>query len=167
MNKKPTLTTNNEQLIKNQAIIKSFYAILKAAKELLSSIEDEPLRYTLTRIDKHKRTRQVILHEVVSPLIYLRIELHETNDYSIHYGYETLPAFAPYFNITSAFIRLVYKLSMKDSTDINIEDAVRADWVIDNCSEAYEYIEERNKHHRFQLIKHKPKQVKRKLMRVA
>ncbi|MCJ8210811.1 hypothetical protein MUY27_13925 [Mucilaginibacter sp. RS28] len=161
------LITSQKLTKRNQAITTAYYAILKAAKALLATLEEERLRYTLTRVDKHKDTKAIILHEFLSPLIYLRLELHQNDEFSIHYGYELSPVFGPYYHITAAFIRLVYKLTMASNTTINIEEAVRTDWIVDNCSEAYEYLEQRNKHHQFKLIKYRVRPVRRKLRRVA
>jgi len=167
MNKNLLRTEALQLSARNKAIRQAYHAILKATKALIATVEEEPLRYTLIREDKHKHTKELILHEMISPLIYLRLELHSNDELSIHYGWETSPVFGPYYQITSTFVRMLYKLTMASTTEINFEDAVRTDWVINNCSEAYEYIEERNKYHRFELIKHKPKPIKRKLRRVA
>jgi hypothetical protein len=135
---------------------------------MLAIIEDEPLRYSLIREDKQVIATGTIVHELVNPLIYLRLECFKGDLLGIRYGFEGQPGYNGYDAMTASFIRMVYKLTMDNNTSINIEDCVKADYVMTECSELYEYIEERgNKHHRFELIKYKPKTIKRKLRRVA
>ena len=161
-------TINTEQATYNKAVTNVYFKLLKAAKELLAAKEAEPVRYTLTRCEKHKQTRQITLHDFISPLLYLRLELYPNNEMAIHYGYEAQPVFSPYYHVSASFIRLVYKLTSCNGDNINIEDAIRIDWIVTNSGNAYEYLEEQGtKYHDFELLKHKPKQVKRKLRKVA
>ena len=149
----------------NECVLKAYTQILKQAKALLATIEEEPLRYTLIR--EEKPLPGAIIHELVNPLLYLRLECHQDNEYSIHYGFELSPVFSPYYKLTSSFVRTLYKSTMANESSTSIEESLRTDWIITNCSELYEHIEEHNRNHRFELIKHKPKQTKRKLSKVA
>ena len=161
---------HTRQQLKNASTLKAYHSILKAAKRLLSKVEEEPLRYTLTRVERNRFTNQTILHEWISPLLYLRLDLLPSNDYAIHYGYLTSTTFGPFYHLTSAFIRTVYRRTMRGNTSINIEETVKNDYVVQECAEAYEYVEMQQKHHRFRLILYKTKQakpIKRKLRRVA
>lgn len=163
-----TTQLNQEQLTFNKSVLQAYFKMLKAAKELLSTIEDEPLRYSLIREDRKEGTRQITLHQFISPLLYLRLDLHSNNEMCIHYGYETLPVVSPYYEFTASFVRTLYKLTMSDGVSPNIEQALRIDWVLTNIGDCYEHLEEMgHRQHRFELIKYKPKQVKRKLQRVA
>jgi hypothetical protein len=165
---KPQSTRPLPVLTYNETVQKAYLHILKEAKALLAAIAEEPLRFTLIREEKKPVTTGVIVHELVNPLIYLRLECYAENKLGIHYGWELSPTFGPYYHITSSFIRLLYKATMADATPINIEDCIRTDYVLNETSALYEYIEERGcKHHRFELVKHKAKQAKRKLRKVA
>lgn len=148
----------------NTCVQQAYNAIYRHAKQLLSTIENEELRYTLEREDKAQPIVGTIIHEFINPLLYLRFECHPTNTFAIHYGFEESKSFNEFARITSAFVRYIYKVTNKDTTDVNIEDAVRTDYCIYQCSEMYEYIEDRNKHHQFKQIKHRPSAAKRKQM---
>jgi hypothetical protein len=156
MNNTPTLLSS-----RNQAVQTAYYAMLKQARQLLSTIEGEEFRHSLVRAEK--RRKPGLIHEFVNPLLYLRLTWHDDGSYSIHYGFEPCET---YESITRPFVRSVYKLSMKDSTSSNIEDRIRTDWFIHNPDDMYEYIDERRKYHCFKLIKYRPSASKRKQMRV-
>jgi hypothetical protein len=161
-------TINPEQATYNKAVTNVYFKLLKAAKELLATNEAEPVRYTLTRCEKHKQTRQITLHDFISPLLYLRLELYPNNEMAIHYGYEAQPVFSPYYHVSATFIRIVYKLTSYNGEGINLEDAIRIDWIVTSSSDAYEYLEEQGtKYHQYELLKYKPKQMKRKLRKAA
>ena len=135
---------------------------------MLATIEEEPLRYTLVREDKPPIDVNSIVHELVSPLIYLRLSCYAENKLGIHFGFELSPTFGPYYHITNSFVRNLYKATIANATSINIEDCVRTDYIINECSAAYEHLEERGlRHHTFVLIPYKVKTVKRKLSKVA
>jgi len=122
---------------------------------MLATIEQHECRYTLQREDKCLN-HPGIIHEIINPIIYLRLEWHEDGFYHIHFGIEQANRLGQQSDITSAFIRLLYKVTSKEATTVNIEDCVKTDWFINSCSAMYEYVEERNRYHRFSLIKHKP-----------
>lgn len=155
---------NQIQLPYNKCVQKAYYAIYKNAKALLSTLEHEELRYSLEREDRTTAKVGTIIHEFINPVLYLRLECHPTNSFAIHYGFEESNSFNQFAQITSAFVRSIYRLTAKDETEINIEDSVRTDYCIYSCSDAYEHIEERNKHHQFKLIKYKALAAKRKQM---
>jgi hypothetical protein len=148
----------------NKVVQLAYNNIYKNAKQLLSTLEREELRYSLEREDSTAPKVGTIVHEFINPLLYLRLECHATNVFAIHYGFEQVLAVNQYSQITSAFIRSIYKYTAKEVTTINVEDCVRTDWCINTCSEMYEYMEEKNKHHTYKLIKYKPATVRRKQM---
>jgi hypothetical protein len=150
----------------NKAVRTCYFQILKYAKAMLSAIEQEELRFTLIREDKQAIAGSII-HEMVNPLLYLRLEQHSNGYYSIHYGFETFPVFGPYYYVGASFTRFVYKVTMASATPINIEDALRVDFIVLNCSEMYEHIEDRNKYHQFQQLPYKPAANRRKQMKAA
>jgi hypothetical protein len=149
----------------NKEVRTAYYQILKEAKALLATIEREELRYTLIREDKPiGNSICCIIHEMVNPLIYLRLDSYEDGAYGIRYGFASSKYFA---HITVAFTRFLYKVTMKGATSNNIENSIRTEWYIHNPDEMYEHIEEQMKHHQFALIKHKPVASRRKLQVVA
>lgn len=135
---------------------------------MLSLIEQEDLRFTLERSDKKHPQVGTIVHELVSPLIYMRLEQHTDNEMAIHFGIECVNEKCPLSELTTKFLRLLYKLTSVGAYPIDIENCIRTDWFINSCSAMYEYIEERNKYHTFKQIKYKVTAQKRKqLLSVA
>lgn len=160
--------TNQDILSYNKIVKQTYFQLLREAKSFLATIDAEPLRFTLIRGDKQAATPNTIVHELISPLLYLRLSVYDEGKFGIHYGWELMPTFGEYYHIMNTFVRLVYKLTMADTTTVNIEDCIRTDYVINECSAAYEHLEERGlKHHTFVLIPYKVKTVKRKLSKVA
>jgi hypothetical protein len=155
MNKKPLTFRNSGLSTYNLAVKQAYYAILKITQQLLSHIEQEELRYTLVRDERNLTEDGVILHEFVNPLLYLRLECRDDKLFAIHYGFEQVNQQLEYSNITALFTRYVYSLTSKQTTGSDIESCVKTDWCINTPSAMYEYIEERQKHHAFKLIKHK------------
>jgi hypothetical protein len=160
---------NKEQLSPyNLAVKQAHTNILKVAKQLLAQIEHEELRYTLVRGETHQTADGIIIHEFVNPLLYLRLECREDNLFTIRFGFEQITTDERLSNITASFMRGVYRFTAKDVTPINIEGSVKTDWCINNPSDMYAYIEDKDKHHTFQLIKHKVTASQRKrLLNVA
>jgi hypothetical protein len=156
--------TNNAQLLeRNRAVRSAYLQIYKEVKALLSTLEEELLRQIMEREHKGIASVGSIIHELISPLLYLRLECYTGNILAIHYGYDQGDLASQFYSITSAFIRTLYKLTMATDSAINIEDCIRTDWVIVNCSEMFEYMAERNKHHSYKVLKYKPKASNRKL----
>lgn len=139
----------------NKAVKTAYFAVLKVAKQVLATIAHEELRYSLTREDRAANEAGSIIHEFLTPLLYIRLECGLDNAYLIHYGIETFDKPNEYAVITAKFTRCIYRLTSKELNSINIESCVQVDWLITNTSEMYEYIEDGNKHHRFELIKHR------------
>ena len=158
MNTKPTKLSS-----RNDAVTVAYFAMLKVAKQLLSTIESHEIRCTLYR-QKEPDDKPDIIHEFVSPLLYLRLESYDDGTLGIHYGFEPCKT---YEHITLPFCRSVYRLSGKENTAVNIEDGIRTDWVIFNPDDMYQYIEEQNKYHTFELIKYKPSANRRKQMKAV
>lgn len=161
-------TSNNQLSGYNLAVKQAYFKLLKVAKQLLATIEHEELRFTLIRDDRNRHTSDSVLHEFVSPLLYMRLECSKQNLFVIHYGIEFIQTDTSLSDRTASFIRAVYHLTSKGITSIDIEKSVSTTWCITVCSELYEYIEEQQKYHTFQLIKHKVTDGQRKrLLSVA
>ncbi len=166
--KKPFQHIHSQLSPYNLAVKHAYFTILKGAKNLLSQIEHEELRYTLIRDERNRTTDGVIIHEFVNPLLFLRLECRSDNLFAIHYGFEQINQHVEYSNITALFTRSVYKLTSKEVTQIEMEAAVKTDWLIETPSAMYEYIEEQQKYHTFKLIKYKVTASQRKrLLSVA
>lgn len=147
----------------NDEVRQVYFAILKFTKGLLSTIERDELRYTLIRDDKRSQTG--VVHELINPIFYLRLEMEKDDTLSICYGLE---ACAEYMHLTMPFARTIYRLTMREVTTNDIEDCISTRYYVSNPDELYAYMEDRNKYHAFELIKYKPvtKHSKR-LLRVA
>jgi len=155
--------THQQISSRNEAVKSAYFAMLKVATQLLSTISREELRYTLVREDEPTKLAYII-HEFVNPLIYLRLESYIDNTYGIRFGFEPSQDYA---YITLAFTRSIYRLTMKENTNLNIEDSIHLQWFIHNPDELYSYIEEQNKYHQFYLIKHKVTASRRKQMKIV
>ncbi|PTQ96834.1 hypothetical protein C8P68_104325 [Mucilaginibacter yixingensis] len=159
-------STTTDLIPYNKVVKEAYQATYKKARQLLSNIEQEELRYSLERECRTVKPDTVI-HEFVSPLIYLRLECDQQGLLCIHWGFEEVMNDERYSNLTAEFLRVLYHNTDKSNTAIDIEASVKTNWLIKTCSEMYEYLEERNKHHTFKQIAYKPASVKRKLKAVA
>jgi hypothetical protein len=147
--RKPTLSAYN------QAVQTAYMSILKVTKQLLAQFEQDELRFTLQRSNKTETTVGTVVHEFINPLFFLRLECYEGELFGIQYGFETIHTESEYSKAIALFTRYIYKVTSKERTKINIEDSVKTAYTIYTCFELYDYIEERNKHHTFTLIKHR------------
>ena len=164
---KHQINRDSEMSPYNESVKLAYQQILKQTKAMLSTIEREELRFSLERQDKPGTVIGHIIHEILNPLIYLRLEEHSDGVYAIHFGIEQVNEMGQLSDITTRFLRSLYKGTMLGAFPVDIENCIRTDWFNNSCSESYEYIEERNKHHTFKLIPYKPTASKRKLMAVA
>jgi hypothetical protein len=168
MNTKPLTHSKLALAPYNQTVKESYFAILKAATTLLSTLEEEGLRSALIYDNRHNTSTDPLLHEFITPLLYLRLEVQTDNTLAIHWGIEPSNKAGEKSTLTSNFVRMLYKLTAKENTATNIQDAVKTDWFINSPSYMYEYVELRNKHHQPKLIKHKVTTSQRKrLLSVA
>jgi hypothetical protein len=164
---KQQTTHDPRTLTYNKAVKAAYYKTLRKAKEMLSTIEQVELRYTLVRNDNPTSTGYIV-HEFINPLLYLRLEAENDSNLYIHFGVEQIQNNEHLSNITSKFIRALYHFTTKEVATSNIEMAVQTDWLLNSCSDAYEYIEERNKYHVFKQLPYKVSASKRKqLLSVA
>ncbi len=162
------LEKNQNSALYNTVVKEAYFVILKKAKQLLATIEHEELRFTLERNDKSVPDFGTIVHEIVNPVLYLRLECHTDSIMAIHFGIEQINQLGQLSEITSKFLRILYERTSKALTSIDIENCVRTDWFINSCSAMYEYIELRNKYHSFKQIKFSPtKRKKKQILSVA
>ena len=160
---------NNETALSayNKSVQDAYFKILKETRKQLATLEREELRYCLEREDRTTTKPNTVIHEIVNPLVYLRLECKPDNRFAIYWGFEQVLSINQYSQLTTFFIRLLYRVTSKETTVVNVEDSVRTDWIINTCENMYEYIEEHNKYHQFRLIKHKPAAMKRKQMQAV
>jgi hypothetical protein len=150
-----------------QTITCAYGKIINEAKHHIACLEEKPLRQVLERTNKGTTTPGIIIHEFLSPLIYLRLEHPVDGKFIIHYGYEQTECFTKYYPITSAFIRSIYRYTAKENTEINIESCVHTDWVITNCAELFEYIGDRNKYHTVSTIEFRDSKTQDEILQFA
>jgi hypothetical protein len=152
----------------NTAVHKAYGRILKHTKQLLASIEQEELRFILERMERSKKPNTIV-HELINALLFVRLDCSPEGVMAIHFGIEDVENSVALGAITATFLRILYaETSATKNSTIDIEDCVKTDWFIKNCSDLFEYVNERNKYHTFKQIKHKvlPHQ-RKKLLSVA
>jgi hypothetical protein len=160
------LTNTTETTPYNLKVEQAYFKVLKYAKTLISSLEDDNLRTVLFRDFKTRGTGGVI-HEFVNPLIFLRLGCI-AGQYVIHFGFQETDEQPECSEVTTTFMRGLYRLTSKQVTGINIENCIKCDWLISNPTEMYDYLLEQNEHHTFALLSRKVKASERKrLLSVA
>jgi hypothetical protein len=159
---------NPQVLTYNAEVRKAYHKILKQAKAMIATVEQHELRCSLVQADRSKPVFMNKVHEFVNPLIYLCL-MCPVDTYEIYFGFELgSSGESDFTELTSKFMRILYKSTSAEHTAINIEDCVSTYNVITECNDLFDYMHERGKSaHTFELIAYKPKPVKRKLMKVA
>ena len=147
---------------RNIAVEYAYCAIEQNAKLLLTTIERDELRCILTR-DRTSVTPGSVIHELVSPLLYLRMQHEENGEMTIRFGIEPVTGEPHLEAITSQFLRIVFRETSRSAKVPNIEECVRTDWFVNSCAEVYEYVELRDEHHILSKLPYKPKEAKRLL----
>lgn len=143
----------------------AYLSVLKATKSLLSTIEQVELRFIYER-NEASVFKTTIIHELISPLLYLRLEQYDDGCYAIHFGFEQTQREELYL-ITAAFMRNLYKATCSTNTQVNIESCIKTDWMQTQCSELFEYISEHNRYHQFKRIRYRSASRRKELQAVA
>ncbi|WP_462265125.1 hypothetical protein [Mucilaginibacter sp.] len=157
-----------EQLTYNECVHRTYKLILLWATAAIATIDDDKLRGTLIREDALPITEGSIIHELISPILYLRLECYAGNEYGIRFGYEPSPSYGQYYPIMAAFVRMIYKLTSKKASQVNIENAVRIYHIQVDCADLYDWMQEIvSRYHRHEQIPYKAATLKRKLQKVA
>lgn len=151
----------------NKVVKDTYFKLLKAAIQLIGTVERHELRCSLHRENRSPIGIGTKVHEMVNPIIYMALEASFLGDLQIHFGFEQFSNECEYSHITSKFLRMLYKLTDVSNTTIDIEGCIFTDYIITDCSALYEAVEDRNKHHLFKLIPYKPKAKKKEQLRVA
>jgi len=78
---------------------------VQEVNRLLAQFEQDELRYTLQRGDKTTASIDTIVHELINPLFFLRLECYEGELFGIQYGFETIRTEYDYSNAIAVFTR--------------------------------------------------------------
>jgi hypothetical protein len=148
---------------RNRAVMTSYLAISKIVKQLIAALPQDILRYIVELDSKAFPGISPKLHELVSPIFYLC--LRESNGLlMIHFGCDMSEQFA---SSTNQFIRAVYKLTMAQYTEVDIEDCVQTDSIITDTSGLFDLLQWKHPSYPYKIIKYKSITGKRKILSVA
>jgi hypothetical protein len=159
---------HSELLTYNECVHRAYKLIHLWATASIATIEEDLLRATLIREDPLPIKEGSIIHEFVSPILYLRLECYHGQGYGIRFGYEPSPSYSKYYPMMAAFVRMIYKLTSKKASQVNIEMAVRIHHIQVDCAELFDYLQEVcSRYHRYEVVPYKAASQKRKLQKVA
>ena len=159
---------NTGLLTYNECVHRAYKLIHRWAVAAISTIEEEAFRGTLIREDALPIREGSIVHEMVSPILYLRLECYAGGEYGIRFGYEPSPSFGKYYPIMASFVRMVYKLTNKRASQVDMERCVRIYHIQTDCADLYHYMAEVvSRYHRHEAVAYKASAVKRKLLKAA
>lgn len=155
MKQKDQQTSKSQLSPYNIAVKQAYFNSLKATIQLLATLERDELRYTLHRENRGKIRSGRVVHELLSPIIYLRLQCYEDGKLHIHFGFQLFYGDGKYAHITAKFIRLVHKLTSVEHTLVDIEHCINTNYIITECYELYDSITEENRLYKFRLIPHR------------
>ncbi|OOQ61347.1 hypothetical protein [Mucilaginibacter pedocola] len=165
MKQKPNV--HPAQLPYNKEVANAYHNVLNAAKRMIAALPAYEARCSLELDEKHSFS-DLRIHQFVSPLLYLSLEVGFGDKYYIHFGYEQFDTDHELAGFSSVFLRTLYRLTSKQLTAVNIEDCIHTNNIITTCSELFEVIDDSNhKRHTFKEIRYKPKVSRRKLMKAV
>ncbi|WP_295794700.1 hypothetical protein [Mucilaginibacter sp.] len=159
-------STSHLPMSYNESVQQTYNLIVAKALHLLTTLEQEELRYILERKQKGSQY-PIIIHELVSPILYLRLEYGEDSRLAVHFGAEPASPFPEVQAVTAGFLRILFTLTGKAYTGVDIEDCVKTDWLINVCSEMFEYLEDRTKYHTFRKIPYNKKHARKRVLEVV
>jgi hypothetical protein len=147
----------------NAEVTKAYHKVLKYAKDMIATLPNYETRCSLELSAKHAFSTLKI-HQFVSPMLYLSLEVGSQDKMYIHFGFEQFDTESNLAGFSSKFVRELYRLTSRSLTAVNIQ----TNNLITTCAELYEVIEcsEYNTHV-FKEISYRPKVVKRKVMRAV
>jgi hypothetical protein len=149
----------------NNEVHRAYFKLLKQTEKLIATLQQHELRCTLQQQDNTPISVFSKVHELVSPLLYLSLQCCDGERLSIKFGFEQGGDDYRFSHITAKFLRTLYKCTASENTTVDIEDCIHTDYIIVNCSELYECIEDsHHKLHTFKLIKHRSTATQRKRM---
>lgn len=147
----------------NRAVMTSYLAISKIVKQLIASLPQDILRYIVELDCKTYPAISPKLHELTSPIFYLC--LRECKGHlRIHFGCDMNEQFAAY---TNQFIRAIYKLTMAQYTEVDIEDCVQTDSIVTDTCGLFDEMQHKRPTYPYKVVKYKSITGKRKILSVA
>jgi hypothetical protein len=150
----------------NSLVKSTYFKLLNRTRQLLSTLDNPDLRGTLCKHQTPKRLHVfTVVHEFVSPICYLALQCDGGQRLSIHFGFEQVGIEEDYSIITGPFMRMLYTLTSKEQTAINIEDCISTDYVFTHCIDLFTSIATA-KSHTFKQLTYRPT-VKIKRLRAA
>jgi hypothetical protein len=158
-----TQTESTFEQARNRAVMTSYLAISKIVKQLIAALPQDILRYIIELDSKAFPGISPKLHELTSPIFYLC--LRERNGLlMIHFGCDMSEQFA---SSTNQFIRTIYKLTMAQYTEVDIEDCVQTDSIITDTCGLFDELQWKHPSYPYKTIKYKSITGKRKILSVA
>lgn len=156
-------TSINQLEMRNKAVIASYLLIVKSTKQLIAKLPQELLRHTIELDSKDYPEIQPKLHELITPLCYLCLR-EDTDRYVIQFGFDQSIEFA---HFTGAFVRLIYKLTMRQVTAVDIEDCIVHYSITTDTSFLIDEVQWKHPCYPVDIIAHKPAKSSRKMLSVA
>jgi hypothetical protein len=143
---------------RNNAVLTSYLAISKVMKQIIASIPQDILRYIVELDSKAYPSIFPKLNEIVSPILYLC--LRDRNGlYYIHFGVDSHAQFQEFAN---QFIRTVYKLTMVQYTNVDIELCVQNDSIVTDTCGLFDELQYKRPNYPYKAIKYRAPNGKRK-----
>jgi hypothetical protein len=124
----------------NEAVRHAHGKILQYTQELIATLERDELRCYYERIISGPNT-ECIRHEIISPFLYLQLYAEIGGRFSLRFGIKASPLDDAIADLTSFFLRGIFRATDKANTAIDIEGAVDTSWFINVCAEVYEWID--------------------------
>jgi hypothetical protein len=140
----------------NDAVELAHTKIFKFAKQLIATIERDDMRCYFERKDSAPVV-DTIRHEIISPLLYLRLQCELDGMFTIRFGIEPAPSNPELADLTSDFLRMLFRATDKAAKDVDIERCIETDWFINVCGDMYEYVDTalHSKHHTLRKVPYK------------
>lgn len=147
-----TITGKRKLAAYNKEVKKAHASILGVAKNLISTVDRHELRCIL--LYKVETGNPTIIHRLISPLLYLSLEVDTAGKLVIHYGFEVFERQSQYSSITQQFVRMLYRVTGSEYTSIDIEASVTTNYVVTDCSALYE-IKEDDRNYTLKVLTYK------------
>jgi hypothetical protein len=157
---------NDPNILTYNKLVKAvYYKILKAAKQLIATVERHDLRCTIYLEDKISCYNNVKEQQFISPILYLALLTDDDNEHlCIQFGIEQFSERNRYTDITAKFVRMIYQYTSDRANEVNIEDCIYIPDIITTCSDLFEAIESSNMNYPITVIPYKVATAKRKQM---
>jgi len=141
---------------RNAAVKAVFLAIMQETKELIATLPQFLLRHCIEMEDTPHPNSKAF--KFITPLTYLCLR-DSDKGLLIQFGFDTS---YEYIELTSKFVRLIYKLTMVERTRLNIEDCVSSHCIITDTSYLFDEMEWKHPDTPVHIIAHKPATTPRK-----